>query len=275
MRLLSWNVRQLDVWDLLAASGSDLALLQEAPRPPLALRDGSSNEPIDVHPNDDCAWETCGRERGAWRAAIARLSLKLELRSIPTGDMAADSVALRVSQSGTIAAATVSVGGRDLFNAVSVYAPWERGPNAGSPIWADASAHRLLSDLTPLIGGRLPVVVAGDWNILRGYGEHGDDYYGARYQTVFDRAEALGLRFVGPEHPNGRRADPWPDELPRESTCVPTFHHSRQKPETATRQLDFVFASESFAGRVRTQALNDPADWGPSDHCRVLIDVDV
>lgn len=41
------------------------------------------------------------------------------------------------------------------------------------------------------------LIVAGDWNILRGYGEYGSKYWKARYDTVFDRAEALGLRFVG------------------------------------------------------------------------------
>ena len=92
---------------------------------------------------------------------------------------------------------------------------------------------------------------------------------------MFSRAEALGLQFVGPEYPNGRRADPWPDELPRESRCVPTYHHSRQTPATATRQLDFVFASRSLADSVSVQALNQVDEWGPSDHCRVVIEVDV
>ena len=60
---------------------------------------------------------------------------------------------------------------------------------------ADGTAHRILSDLSPLLGGRrVPhrLIVAGDWNLLRGYGENGDGYWKARYDTVFDRAEALG-----------------------------------------------------------------------------------
>lgn len=84
-----------------------------------------------------------------------------------------------------------------------------------------------------------------------------------------------GLEFVGPQHPNGRQADPWPDELPKDSRCVPTFHHSQQRPETATRQLDFVFAPKPFARKVHTRAMNEPAEWGPSDHCGVVIDVDL
>ncbi len=129
--------------------------------------------------------------------------------------------------------------------------------------------------------GRDSIAVAGPTdggqiNRLAGRGEHGDPYYGNRYESVFDRAEALGLAFVGPKHPHGgRQADPWPDELPANSTCVPGYYRTGQTPATATRQLDFVFASASIAGRVHATAVNDPADCGPSDHCRVLIDVDL
>lgn len=49
---------------------------------------------------------------------------------------------------------------------------------------------------------------------------------------------------------------------------------SHQTPATATRQLDFVFASTGFAERVRVCALNEAHQWGPSDHCRVKIEVD-
>ena len=84
--------------------------------------------------------------------------------------------------------------------------------------------------------------------------------------------EALGLRFVGPQAPEGgRQAAPWPKELPVDSLNVPTFYHNRQTPFTATRQLDFVFASESIADRVKVKALNRVKEWGPSDHCRILI----
>ncbi len=86
--------------------------------------------------------------------------------------------------------------------------------------------------------------------------------------------EALGLRFVGPEAPHGRQADPWPEELPKDSRNVPTYRSTSQTPATASRQLDFVFASETIAERVRVRARNEVADWGPSDHCRVVIDVE-
>lgn len=85
--------------------------------------------------------------------------------------------------------------------------------------------------------------------------------------------EALGLTFVGPQHPNGRQADPWPDELPRDSANVPTYHTMRSSPAGATRQLDFVFASQSIADRATVCALNGVEEWGPSDHARVVVEV--
>ena len=116
------------------------------------------------------------------------------------------------------------------------------------------------------------LVVAGDWNILRGYGEHKSKLWAKRYAMVFDRAELLGLKFIGPTADDGtRQADPWPDELPTDSTCVPTFHHSGQTPATATRQLDFVFATPAIADRVSVSALNGVDVWGASDHRQVQI----
>jgi len=38
------------------------------------------------------------------------------------------------------------------------------------------------------------------------------------------------------------------------------------------RQLDFVFASKALAEDVSVKALNYPEEWGPSDHCRVVIE---
>ena len=82
---------------------------------------------------------------------------------------------------------------------------------------------------------------------------------------------ALGLSFVGPQAPAGRRADPWPDELPRTSHNVPTYYTTHQLPVTATRQLDFVFASHGLAEQCQVSARNEPDAWGPSDHCQVHI----
>ena len=47
-----------------------------------------------------------------------------------------------------------------------------------------------------------------------------------------------------------------------------------QEPSDATLQLDYVFASRPIAHRLAVRARNDPNDWGPSDHCRIVIDLE-
>jgi len=102
------------------------------------------------------------------------------------------------------------------------------------------------------------ILVAGDLNILHGHGEHGSDYGRPRYQTVFERMAAIGLPFVGPQHPNGELCAPWPAELPRDSKNVPTFRTAKADPSSATRQLDFVFASTGSRG---TDSRAGPQHW--------------
>ena len=53
---------------------------------------------------------------------------------------------------------------------------------------------------------------------------------------------------------------------------MPTYSH-RGGPETAVNQLDYAFASRGFHERVSVRAMNEIEEWGPSDHCRLLIDV--
>ena len=184
---------------------------------------------------------------------------------------------LAVSRTGTLAAAIVTPPSGEPLLVVSMYAPWEEPHDTTGSGWiyADASVHRLISDLSALIGQQEGhrILAAGDLNILHGYGEGGSLYWKDRYGTAFGRMAALGLSFVGPQAPAGRPAEPWPAELPPESENVPTFHTNRQTPSTATRQLDFVFASRGLAERVRVRALNAPHEWGPSDHCRLEIEI--
>ena len=91
---------------------------------------------------------------------------------------------------------------------------------------------------------------------------------------MFARFEALGFEFRGPRFPHGRQADLTPAGLPDDTGNVPTYHTTRQSLETAANQLDYVFASRGFHESVRVCALNDPEEWGPSDHCRIGIEVD-
>jgi hypothetical protein len=272
VKLLSWNLNRRALWADLAADDSvDVALLQEAPRP-------TAENVLAVIPDQTADWHTQGWPTEL-RSCVVQLSDRIRLVPRPMRDAHEEADALGVSRRGTLTVADLHRGDDFLFTVASVYSAWEHPTAEDSLIYADASAHRLLSDLAPLVSGRprvdLPILVAGDFNLMYGYAEEGNAYWATRYRSVFDRAEAMGLVFVGPQAPNGRQADPWPSELPLDSHNVPTFHHSRQTPETATRQLDYVFASRSIADRISVKALNEPADWGSSDHCRVEITVDI
>jgi len=272
MKIISWNIAHRSaVWSDVWALDADIALLQEAPAPDTGDRSA-------IIPGADTAWLTTGSAGRSWRTAIVNLTGRATLREHSLLPVEEDSVhGVTVHRPGALTIADVMNDGRPVLTIASMYAVWERPPgNDENYMWADASAHRLLSDLSQLVTGRrrdIPIIAAGDLNILYGYGEEGSEYWAGRYRTVFDRAASMGLRFVGPQAPNGRQAEPWPDELPRNSRNVPTYRSTRQTATTATRQLDFVFASERIADRIGVRALNQPDEWGPSDHCRVEMDV--
>ena len=262
LRVVSWNIgKRKAPLALLEGSDYDLALLQE----------------VDLAPD---SWE---REHYSRGADVVRLSERVEvakLRSIPQGRVPApDEIA--VSAPGTVAAARIVPASGEPFIAVSVYARWER-PRADVRsrwIYADAMAHRAISDLSVFIGHRDParhrILVAGDFNLIHGALESNPLALPARDRSVFSRFEDLGFVFVGPRHPDGRQAYPVPPGLPADTKNVPTYHTTRQRPESAANQLDYVFASRGFHECLNTHALNGPEEWGPSDHCRVAIDVDL
>ena len=100
----------------------------------------------------------------------------------------------------------------------------------------------------------MPMIVAGDLTTNE-----------QKSAAMFARMDEIGLPWVGPDEPNyiqvaGRKP------------------HERETPAAAHRRLNHVFVSEELRDRVTATALNDPdpesaAYWGPSDHCRILIDV--
>ncbi len=272
VKIVSWNIAgRVPPWHCLAASDADVALLQEAAAPP----DLPAHVKVDPAP-----WCTPGVDgKRLWRTAIVKLSDRVCVEWIDAKSLTcAEYKGFGVSRPGTLTAARVSAPGVEPFIVVSMYSLWGRPHASTGSSWivSDASAHRVVSDLSVFIGREVGhrIVAAGDLNILHGHGEGGSPYWTGRYGTVFDRMEALGLPFVGPQAPNGRQADPWPDELPPDSKNVPTYYSTHQRePAKATRQLDFVFASRDIADSVSVRALNEPDEWGPSDHCRLEITV--
>lgn len=273
--MLAWNMAHNNAnWQAILDSDVDVAILQEAPILPDHLRDSFVVSDDDRFFSNDLPWR-------ALIAGIAK-SDKLDYIPIKTQPLGGNNPeALMVSRFGSIDAFLLRIREtKEEYIVVSLYANWMNSIKAANSSWifADASAHRLISDLSALIGQQQghKIIVAGDLNLLYGYGEGRSRYWGRRYATIFDRMDALGFKFIGPQAPGGgKQADPWPKELPIDSLNVPTFRTYKNKPETATRQLDFVFASESIANRVKVRALNSLEEWGPSDHCRIMIELGV
>ena len=188
---------------------------------------------------------------------------------------------MAVSNVGIIAAARViPLAGGEPFIAVSMYARWFRPhPTVKSRyIYSDGSAHHIISDLSAFIRDTDPtkhrILAAGDLNNIYGATEENELVWYERDVGVFARMDALGLEFVGPQHPDGRLAEPPPQGVREDTRNVPTYHTTRSYPATAENQLDYVFASRGFHNGVRARALNGAHEWGSSDHCRIWIEVD-
>ncbi|MDE2744505.1 MAG: hypothetical protein OXI41_00795 [Chloroflexota bacterium] len=128
------------------------------------------------------------------------------------------------------------------------------------------SGHGQVQSLPLLIGGvrtalekqghdpAMPTIVAGDLTTNEHYSPE-----------MFARMSEIGLPWAGPSGANYIHV-------------VGRNRHQRETPESAHRRLNHVFVSAELADRVIVTALNDPCEdsdayWGPSDHCRILIDV--
>ena len=148
LKIVSWNIGHKHAsWRALMDVDADIALLQETCQPPSGLP-----KIVEI---DSGPWKT----DVPWRASVVKLSERvqvewLEAKSISDagwGDLA-------VSRLGSIAAAIVTPHGGEPIVVVSMYGAWERPvehkglPKTSKPIWADSSAHRIISDLERLLG---------------------------------------------------------------------------------------------------------------------------
>ncbi|MCY3558127.1 MAG: hypothetical protein OXH13_05735 [Chloroflexi bacterium] len=264
MKIVSWNIAgRAAPWDvvveMLEAGECDVALLQEARRPRPEIADL-----IEVDPGP---WNTAGvGVKRDWKAAVVVLKDRsdigvkwIEAKSIPE----AGNHDFAVSRPGTIAAAVVTLADGVPLTVVSMYAAAERWTEeSGRPshsAWA-GSAHRLISDLSRLVGKRTRLIAAGDLNAWR------------RRESIFTRMDSLDVPCVGPDAPQGGRQA----RQPRHAEDVVTFFlPAEREPANASQQLDYVFATRNVEERVTVRALNglNPDEWGPSDHCRISIEV--
>ncbi len=269
--IVNWNMQHKQAsWRFLAEQrGSvDIALLQEVSAPPEDVAEALEVDPEPFHDH---------RGHRIYRTAIVRLSDRVQvewLKPVPLAEAQPGDFA--VSHADCISAAIVTPNGGEPIVAVSICAAYEKPHRStGKMAWniLDASAHRVISDLSLLIGKQHGhrIVAAGDLTLSYGYGNN--EYWKQRNDTVFSRMAAIGLPLVGPQFPNGRQADPWPDWLPQVSLNVPTYYNIGSSPAEASGQLDYVFASVGMVDSTTVRALNGVDEWGPSDHCRILIEV--
>ena len=284
--VVSWNIAKgHEPWHQLLQMDADVALLQEVGSMPSDIAGKVDTGPVghwDSHVWNSRWYEgRFDRLYDRW-PMVVKLSDRVEVEWFkqvsPISESAEGEIA--VSGIGTIAAARVIPKDAPPFIAVSMYARWE-SPHASTKrtgwIYSDGSAHRIISDLSAFIGSTDPgthrILAAGDLNMIYGATDDNRLALPARDRTVTDRMAALGMEFLGPRYPAGRRACPTPQGLPCDTENVPTYHTKRQSPTTAQNQLDYVFVSRGFHKSVTVRALNSVGEWGASDHCRLLIEV--
>ena len=294
VRMVCWNVnRSADAFtELGEMSDVDVALLQKVGRGAARRMADASGERVPWNWNRSSVWP-----------AVVRLSDRVRVdlfTPVPLEHEATPPDAVAVSDSRMLAAARVTPlrGGKpalESFLVFSMHARWlyphpqaERSrPRGGRAVYAytDGSAHRIISDLSAFITHTNPsshrLLAAGDLGTIYRPADNSRMEYPARAQTVFDRLRALGLELMGPQWPDAdRRADPLPHGMPKDTRNVPTCLAGQQRRRMLDQdivsgfQYDYVFASRGFHDRVRVHAMNDAAGFGPSDHCRIRIDVE-
>ena len=224
-RVVSWNIaKRHEPWRQLVGMDADVALLQEAGRPPHDVADQVELGPLEHW--DSHHWNSRWYE-GRWKKLfdrwpmVVKLSKRVDVEWFkqvsPISSSADDE--FPVSGIGTVAAARVAAGDAPPFIVVSMYARWIRPHPSTKSKWrvgyADGSAHRIISDLSAFIGNVDPsthrILAGGDLNTIYGAKDDYDqNWTTARDDSIWNRMSGLGLEYLGPKHPNGRQAHPAP-----------------------------------------------------------------
>jgi len=245
LELVVWNMAHRSVyWE--ALRGDTVALLSEAAAPPV----GHSEHLLITGD-----WRTAGDKRRPWSTAIAS-----------PADAPIESLDFVPSRAGTLTAAMYD----SSVILASCYATWE--PDPARPEWrtgrSDVSAMALVDDLRRLHEThQLPILAAGDWNLWpSNYPNPGG------CSVIIPVEEALAEIGIARIPLSGTLIS---DEL-RASTygllpadTVPTYDPRRRG--TPRYEVDHVFASTVLT--VSAAAINTPADWGPSDHCQIRVEL--
>jgi exonuclease III len=271
MRIAVWNMNhsrthRTRAWKYLAEMGIDLALVQEALRPPDEFQSifRTVGDRVRMYP---------------WGSAIVALRKDLKLRERPRTPLA-DCYMRRLkngevpdSHPGSTAVAdVVSADSRLLFTAVSVYAQWE---SAGSSSWYScARFHRVVSDLTGVLARSrtTPVILAGDFNLSTQHDNTPESRMNAeaaaaalRRLRAWQLVDCLSSTRASRKRLTGCRCL---DGV--ECSHVGTYRR-KQSLTSDGRQLDYAFASQSIAASASCSLAADA--WEMSDHCPIVLDV--
>ena len=181
---------------------------------------------------------------------------------------------------GQFAVADIVLSNQERVTVVSLYGMWDRLRDGGD-LYADASLHRAISDLTVLFADRPGgnIVVAGDLNIWHAYDratsiKNWSAHWADRFRLVFERLATHGLELVGPFRED---AQPPLERCPcnggDQCRHVNTYLFNRN-PKNVPYQNDFVFATKSVVVS-RCYAVQDEVIWEHSDHRPVIAVLEV
>jgi len=237
LKVVAWNMGHWShqqaaarAWSYLDTIGADIALVQESAPP--TERQGKS-----------CIYREIGDTR-RWGSSVLTRNLPL-----------AEVRLTRTDYPGSLVVADVTLPDRSPIVAISMYGQLDEHG------YAITSLHRMLSDLTHLLdgklrkGGRPDVVLGGDLNASPQW----DDNYGTKtHRIFFQRLQAFGLMDCQGAFSNQR---------PR------TLRHSRSDVPWVN---DYIFASERLATKVvASHVVEEPDMLDLSDHNPVVVTFDL
>lgn len=255
MRVVVWNVaNKLAAFDALSSLQPDISLLNEA-SPPSAAK-GIWRE------------ATLGRDskRRPWSAAVLSPHPVVEIDDArPSWRGSERNVPFVCSRSGSWIAGSVEVAAGMSVTAVSLYGLLDE--------FSDASVHRSLSELSPLLDDpryRRHVLIGGDLNTWSGWSGKEQPTL-ARDINLLQRFEALGLvDCLAAKRPTGRLPD---------CTCTlgDDCTHTRTRldprfPDTPY-QNDYLWASSALVSRLTSCSALATSEWfAISDHAPIVAD---
>lgn len=240
MKIVSWNMQnKKESWRFLVDQHqeTDFAFVQEACTPTRYVRDRAAHWDIPYE-----RWQVRPKR---YKQEILRIADDWTFHRLDrdlVGSLAPSDKALLTPR--FRAAAMVGRRGQPNVCLVCVASGPQQSLRLADTVTA---VRRTLSKakLDPL----MPMIVAGDLTTDP-----------CRTPLTFTDMAAIDMRHLGPHSPN----------------FISKPHG--ETPETAHRRLNHVFVSEDLIDRVSVTALNKadknlPDYWGPSDHCRILIEI--